>query len=285
MRLYYYKDGNNVNFGDDLNVWLWPRIAPDLLDSNDDCYFVGIGTLINDFADIALRHELPKFVFSSGVGYGRGLPNRANHWNFYAVRGPLSAERLGLAPSKGIIDGAVLVRRVYRPLRKKVFRYSYMPHHRQAEGGGKSWEAVCQRLGFGFIDPRASVEGVLDAIAETEVLITEAMHGAIVADAFRVPWIPVKTVPWLLDFKWHDWCASVGLEYSAWPLSPLWDEASTLRTAAGARRWLKMKVVRHQLRRISSTAHPALSADGTVEARADRLLEVMHQLRRDAARR
>ena len=39
------------------------------------------------------------------------------------------------------------------------------------------------------------------------------MHGAIVADTLRVPWIPVRTNPKILPFKWLDWCQSVKLPY------------------------------------------------------------------------
>lgn len=46
MKLFYYKEKIG-NFGDDLNLWLWPRIAPGLLDNDEQTFFVGIGTLLN----------------------------------------------------------------------------------------------------------------------------------------------------------------------------------------------------------------------------------------------
>jgi len=38
------------------------------------------------------------------------------------------------------------------------------------------------------------------------------MHGAIVADAFRVPWKATRQVSNFNDFKWSDWTQSVGVE-------------------------------------------------------------------------
>ena len=39
------------------------------------------------------------------------------------------------------------------------------------------------------------------------------MHGAIAADALRVPWIPVITNAGIPAFKWSDWCQSMELAY------------------------------------------------------------------------
>jgi succinoglycan biosynthesis protein ExoV len=39
------------------------------------------------------------------------------------------------------------------------------------------------------------------------------MHGAILADTLRVPWIPVITSPIINVFKWRDWTMSLGLDY------------------------------------------------------------------------
>lgn len=63
MNLYYYQDSVG-NFGDDLNVWLWPKLLPGLFDQDDGLLFVGIGSF--------LRYKVPvspfKIVFGSGVG-------------------------------------------------------------------------------------------------------------------------------------------------------------------------------------------------------------------------
>ncbi len=59
--LYYCKTPKG-NFGDDLNLWLWPRLAPEVCDEQDSTLFVGIGTI--------LSHHIPakpvKMVFGAG---------------------------------------------------------------------------------------------------------------------------------------------------------------------------------------------------------------------------
>jgi len=122
MRLYFYQDAAG-NFGDDLNSWLWPRLIPELLDSDDGALLVGIGTLLNDRIPAAPR----KFVFGSGAGYG-AKPRIDQSWSFLCVRGPLTAAALGLPSELAVTDSAALVNRlaVVGPKRHRV---SFMPHH------------------------------------------------------------------------------------------------------------------------------------------------------------
>jgi succinoglycan biosynthesis protein ExoV len=96
-----------------------------------------------------------------------------------------------------------------------------MPHIHHATFAQKTWEPLCAEAEIRYIDPRWPVEQVLQAIGETQVLLAEAMHGAIVADALRVPWIPIITSPRILRFKWQDWCKSMALPYRPQVLPPV----------------------------------------------------------------
>jgi succinoglycan biosynthesis protein ExoV len=206
MKLYYFKDPHG-NFGDDLNPWLWRQLLGDVLDDADDELFVGIGTLIN--------HRLPidpvKHVFGSGMGYGE-RPVVDDRWVFHAVRGPLTARALGLDERIAITDSAVLIRTVDLPpgrcLRAKC---GFIP-----TGGSIArydWEQVCRDSDIRYISCQWDVSRVLSEIQSCDLLICEAMHGAIVADALRVPWVAARCSDDILDFKWQDWLATLGLPY------------------------------------------------------------------------
>jgi hypothetical protein len=215
LKLHYFRDPRG-NFGDDLNPWLWPQAAPGLLDDDERELLVGIGTLLN--------HRLPegpvKHVMGSGAGYGdapRGGPGLVVH----AVRGPMTARLLGLPADKAITDAAVLIRGLPLPPpapRCKVgvmFTGHALQHF--------DWEAVCARTGFTFISCHWSVQRVLAAMLGCEVLLTEAMHGAIVADALRVPWVPITCTDIVLGFKWQDWLSSLEMSYEPSAVEPLAD--------------------------------------------------------------
>ena len=69
-----------------------------------------------------------------------------------------------------------------------------------------------------FVDPRWPVDRILDAFDRATLVIAEAMHGAIIADTLRIPWIPVVASPAIDPFKWRDWTASLDLPYRPWQL-------------------------------------------------------------------
>ena len=215
MRLYYYNDPDG-NFGDDLNIWLWSRLLPEAVDisnactlggeaSFDETLFIGIGSIL----DKRVPEEPKKIVF--GTGTHGNPPMIGPRWKIVCVRGPRTAEVLNVSQAFALTDGAVLVRTLFKQKENKSNRISYMPHHVSTKM--VNWKRLAERAGFIYIDPSFSVERVLNMIGESELVITEAMHGAIVADALRVPWIPVQVHGHINSFKWSDWCKSVGLSY------------------------------------------------------------------------
>ena len=203
MKLFYYKDPKG-NFGDDLNPWLFNNICPDLLDNNSDDLLIGVGTLLNH----RVRKNAAISVFGSGFGYGE-LPETYTNWHFYCVRGPRTAAAFGLDASLAITDPAVLASIYFREDFSKEYSVSFIPHHYSANFG--DWKSVCEQVGINYIDPSWHYLKVFEQIKKSSLVITEAMHGAIVSDAFRVPWIPVKAYPHILESKWLDWLDTVQL--------------------------------------------------------------------------
>jgi succinoglycan biosynthesis protein ExoV len=259
MKLHYFKDPTG-NFGDDLNPWLWSRLIPDLLDEDEGSLFVGIGTLIN--------HRLPsapvKHVFGSGFGYGE-KPVIDARFVFHAVRGPDTASALGLPASCAVTDSAVLIRAVDT-----------------ARGGDASgpvgfiptgqtldffdWEPICTQLGLRFISCRWEVDRVLAEMRKCSKLLCEAMHGAIVADALRVPWVPIRCNEDVLAFKWQDWLSTLDLRYDPSSITTLHDHGRDLGALGRLKNSLKRQLDKTPLASANwSAAPPADSSASQIQ--------------------
>ena len=201
MKLYRWRD--RPNFGDELNDVLWPEYFGPFLREDDDILFAAIGTVLSP----ALEGAGTVIVFGSGCGYDP-LPDFGSHWRFYFVRGPLSAKLLRLNARMGITDPAILLAD-RRPKIDPSNTVSFIPHWETSLS--PLWREACAAANIRYIDPLAPVPEICAGLASSSLVIAEAMHGAIVADAFRLPWIPVSTTARFNRFKWQDWALSLGL--------------------------------------------------------------------------
>lgn len=68
-----------------------------------------------------------------------------------------------------------------------------------------------------MVTPAAESKGVIQRIAKAPLVITESLHGAIIADALRVPWIPIALSPSFNSYKWEDWGQSMQMTFEIAP--------------------------------------------------------------------
>ncbi|MCF1474805.1 MULTISPECIES: polysaccharide pyruvyl transferase family protein [Rhizobium/Agrobacterium group] len=311
----YYWESAHGNFGDDLNLWLWDFLMPGFRDVHPETLLVGVGTVLNRALLPEGQHKL---VIGSGFGYG-SLPDmsRPEEWDIRSVRGPLTAKALGLPPEKGVIDPAVMLADMpeFQPL-PKLYKKSFVPHWESAVAG--VWASIVPKVGLTYIDPCGEAKAVIRQILQSEVIIAESMHGAIIADALRVPWVAVSTSASINSFKWNDWASTLGVTYkplrvplssraeaqikgeSFWGMSfknhqpapenpnDLAVDAAVLEQARGP----KQTGLRTAVKQIlagpamlnlwkASQAEPQLSRDSVLDERKARFLEVIDGVRRD----
>lgn len=194
MQIYYAKPEGLSNFGDVLNTILWPTLIPDI-EKKGSGFFVGIGSLL--FGDS---------LSTKAMIFGAGCPTEdhgadPSMWDVRFVRGPLTAEALELPAEKAITDPVILVAGMdigaFSPRSR-----AFMPHWAGARDHGGEIAVACAENNVLYIDPRWDPQRILTLINSCTVLMAQSLHGAIAADALRVPWIPVKSV---LPFRWYDW--------------------------------------------------------------------------------
>ncbi len=219
MKLVYYR-GSSPNFGDEVNTWMWPKLLPGILDENEDKLFLGIGSILGDEILAPYKKRAHKSVLGSGfVPEYHSRPNLSQKdWSIYFVRGPRTAKALGLASELAIGDSAILVRGLIARKKPSNPVISFMPHWQSVFRG--RWEEVCALAGINMIDPRLPVETVFDKIQNSSVLIAEAMHGAIIADVLRVPWIPILPLNHVNRNKWLDWSEALSTSLKPYKIFP-----------------------------------------------------------------
>ena len=280
MRLHYFSSVSNEypsgNFGDELNAVLWPKIVDDLLTdrSSDWAVLVGIGTILNStLANV----QGEQFILGSGAGYGDSPPPD-EQLHFLAVRGPLTAAKLGIDPAHAVTDAALLIRNFMDqadPAKARSERpVAFMPHW---TSGIAAWRKVTERAGLHFIDPTLGVERVMSEISESRLVIAEAMHGAIVADALRVPWIAARTWPGINEEKWMDWTQSMDVEYQ--PADLFFKRVNLKSWSNGLAHAGLSKILSYRLKAIARRA-PQLSGECVLDNRLEALNKAVGTLRK-----
>jgi len=198
------------NFGDALNPYIFDHYLPGFFDGQPDEVLMGIGSILGfeEFKEVS-----KKVVFSSGYAAGYADPPTIDRtYDIFCVRGPLTARALNLDPDLAVTDGAGLLRFMDHDPVEKTHPYTYIPH--KSTEKLYDWPRVCRETGINYVSPEAGVEHVMEEIRRSEVVLAEAMHAAIVADTFRIPWVPVVTDGRINEFKWRDWTASIDIEYA-----------------------------------------------------------------------
>lgn len=285
MRIHYYSPHADstvnqgfVNFGDDLNATIWDQLIPGMLDNDDSVVFSGIGSHLN--SGFAKRFAGRKHVvFGTGYGYGEPIGNIDEKWTIHFVRGPLTAKSMGLPLSYALTDAAMAIRLLPIATARRDIPVSVMPHIASMEGACESWKLICDDLGFRLIDVRSPQEVVLDELGRSEVLLTEALHGAIVADALRTPWVPFTSNPTISSLKWRDWCASIDLQYAPVPLMPIWPHTGRFQFIGTFKRAVKLALIKRRLATMARKGKRQLSTESTIDELTERMASAVESLR------
>jgi len=209
-----------------------------------------------------------------------------------------------LPKNKAIADGAILLKEAIGvPKHEKKYSFSFIPHKNTLEIFSYSdWNMILDDVSINLINPLDNYKVVLDQILSSEIVIAEAMHGAIIADLYRVPWIPLKTHIGINEFKWLDYAASMELDlnfentktlYSVEFIKKIIDfklshfrVSSTILTNTLSRAYKLYqihyleKIVRSQLIQVKKQK-PYLSSDVVLSDNVDRLIECINGIKCD----
>ncbi|WP_425093880.1 polysaccharide pyruvyl transferase family protein [Tropicimonas sp. S265A] len=266
MRLIYYKSEPNV--GDALNPWLWSRLLGPLMDDDPDHAFLGIGTIL---VEGYVKRARKITVFGSGARSRRTLPDfSAAEWDLRFVRGPRTARLTGAA---FVSDPAIVLPRLL-PASGARSGLGFVPHFKTRP---ETVAQVAAALNARVVSPALGVEAFVQELASCEKVVCEAMHGAIIADAYRIPWAGLR-----LDvaykagasnvFKWRDWCESIDAPYAFSPLPLICYAPLAIRKRFKPSKWTP-----------PARFDFGLSPWATLEKAQDRILQEVELLKQETA--
>lgn len=197
-----YLKWSKKNFGDELNDIIFPSLGYtkcieynkiNLRNLDKNCV-LGLGTLLTK------KVVSPITVAGSGSdGHSRPSINL----NYKFVRGKFTTKYLNLNDSLAVGDPVYYLYNYIHSKKSKVKNYKIgiIPH----------WKSLKQISGENIISPFLSVDEFIHKVSECEIILAEAMHGAMCADILRIPFAPIKIHGEFNEFKWQDWASILDL--------------------------------------------------------------------------
>lgn len=167
-------------------------------------------------------------AYPGDAAWGAGCiaPGRIGHsrgkLEVHAVRGPLTLRELRRGfdvPNVPFGDPALLMAQMHEmPKENVTFEYAVIPHWVDFD------LSVIQRLrqlGVKVIDIRQSTQQLLKDLSGVGKVLSSSLHGLILADAIGIPNCRVQFSTNVIggDFKFLDYCMSVGRNHSNHPIS------------------------------------------------------------------
>jgi len=191
---YYRRRNGKGNFGDDLSPLLIARITGTEVKHSGmmSADIVGVGSILDYWNSRGLRvfrnikstlsSKRPLAIWGTGLREPRRifLPKS----DILAVRGPLTAQHLGIRQTVHFADPGILAPIVQRP-RHKINRIGIVPHYVDKEN--PVVYQVSKDPRFLVIDVEDKCERVLSQISQCQMILSSSLHGLICADAYGIP--------------------------------------------------------------------------------------------------
>ena len=164
----------------------------------------GLGSFLGYYGDYPISDW--------GTGFEPGYLNRIarlnpgsrQDWEYHAVRGHLTKTVLGIKNDVVIGDAALVMPVFYNPTVLNENPKRYFRHYSNNSNPNITNEFIIHST---RMDPLKAI----DLITNSQFVFTEALHVAILAQAYGVPWA------WSLNkhkramFKWFDWFSSLSI--------------------------------------------------------------------------
>lgn len=282
VRLVHYKSAKG-NVGDDFSDWMFSRLLEGYLDDQSPHILFGIGSILNRRFLTAFQGDASgrRFVFGSGARSADSVPDIAEgDWSIHCVRGPLTASALGLTCDKAVADPAILAPLLLPAQARGDGPIGVVPYFTASH---ELWGAIAAKLGWTVISPHLSVEAFVSALTQCRQVFCESMHGAIFADAYRIPWRPLSATGASSEgathaFKWSDWAAAMGVPFDSIQMMGLGGTPSR-KPVARLKQRVKIEMICRKLTAAEKQGRFLMSSPAVLESRQQTLMARIDDLR------
>lgn len=189
------------NFGDDLNPLFFEAVGGRgvrFSRDREEPHFMGIGSILE-------QANARSTVMGSGFLFPPG-PSVSKPARIVSLRGHLSRAAFEGVEDIWLGDPLVVVDVVRPASAPKRHRYGYVPHVSSINEAKAMTPA-----GMLLIDPSAPPWQVIDQIASCEAIVSQSLHGLVVADAYGIPnlWIAPGAAMAGGRFKFDDYFSTL----------------------------------------------------------------------------
>jgi pyruvyltransferase len=189
------QDGSYIhNFGDELGAEILRKLGYEIEEAEyEDADILPIGTTL--FSNRKLKPSCK--VWGAGTWDYTFINDRIPQ--ILAVRGRLTEKALQLPTTTIKGDTGLLASRFWKASKKK-HRLGVVKHYMDTNH-------------YQFADTEIwttnPVDQVIAEITACQTIATSSLHGAVIAQAFGIPWVRLVADPTARDFKWLDFISAL----------------------------------------------------------------------------
>lgn len=189
------------NFGDDINPSFYEKLSGiqiKLEVNQTKPHFLGMGSILERATDSSM-------ILGSGFIAQPNTPINLPG-SIIAVRGKLSRAAISNCPDVLLGDPMVLLSLIYSASTGKKHKIGLVPHVSQVN----YFRRIAPK-GVIIIDPATEPWAVIRSIAESDFIISQSLHGLIVADVLGIPNLWIKPANQMIggDFKFLDYFSTL----------------------------------------------------------------------------
>lgn len=206
IKLYYFKHPkpfpDKFNFGDKLSQLLVEKVTDLKVEhsSPKNAHLFAVGSIM---ASVPRAEKAA--VWGTGIMFEEHSWKNLKNVDILALRGKLTAERMGVDTDIPLGDPALLVSRYYKKAWRKKYKLGVIPHY--VDKDHELAEFAKNRKDVLLIDVFDTPENVCRQVSSCRAVVSSSLHGIIVAHSYGVQaaWVELSDKVAGSGFKFRDY--------------------------------------------------------------------------------